>query len=125
MIKLGPIIEIILYVEDMESQVRFYRDVMGIDLVFPQGLDDYGDQMWVTFDTGVCTLALHGGGQLDFGPDAPKFVFEVEKIEEVRQELLDRRVLMGPVRRAAPGVLVCDGQDPEGNKFSIESRLAT
>jgi predicted enzyme related to lactoylglutathione lyase len=35
MIKLGPIIEIILYVEDMESQVRFYRDVMGIALVFP------------------------------------------------------------------------------------------
>jgi hypothetical protein len=78
--------------------------------------------MWVTFDTGICTLALHGGGKRDFGPDAPKFVFEVEKIEEVRQELLDRGVLMGSLRRAAPGVLVCDGQDPDGNKFSIESR---
>jgi hypothetical protein len=78
--------------------------------------------MWVTFDTGVCTLALHGGGKRDFGPDAPKFVFEVEKIEEVRQVLLDRGVPMGPLRGAAPGVWVCDGQDPEGNNFSIESR---
>jgi predicted enzyme related to lactoylglutathione lyase len=122
MIKLGQIIEIIVYVKDMDSQVCFYRDVLELKLSYPQNLEDYRDQMWVTFDTGVCTLALHGGGKRDFGKDAPKFVFEVNDVESARQVLIESGVLMGAVRSPAPGVSVCDGQDPEGNKFSIESR---
>jgi len=120
--KVGPIIEVILYVEDIESQVRFYRDTLELTLTYPQDLENYNDQMWVTFDTGNCTLALHGGGRRDFGKDAPKFVFEVEDVQTIRQALLDRGVLLGETRTAAPGVWVCDGQDPEGNKFSIECR---
>jgi catechol 2,3-dioxygenase-like lactoylglutathione lyase family enzyme len=122
MIKFGPIIEVILYVEDMDSQVQFYRDTLGLSLSYPQELEDYSDQMWVTFDTGICTLALHCGGGRDFGRDAPKFVFEVKNVESTRQFLLDRGVLLGEIRTAAPGVSVCDGEDPEGNNFSIESR---
>lgn len=122
MTKLGPIVEIILYAEDMDSQVSFYRDTLGLPLSYPQDLEDYSGQMWVTFDTGTCTLALHGGGRRDFGVDAPKFVFEVGDIQKTHQNLLDRGVLLGDIRTAAPGVLVCDGEDPEGNKFSIESR---
>ena len=122
MIKLEQIIEIILYVEDMDSQAHFYKDVLELKLNHPKNLEDYTDQMWVTFETGVCTLALHGGGQRDFGKDAPKFVYEVIDVENTRQVLLERSVLMGTIRTPAPGVLVCDGEDPEGNKFSIESR---
>ena len=55
---IGPIIEIILYVEDMAGQVSFYRDVLELNLGYPQNLDDYSDQMWVTFDIGFCILAL-------------------------------------------------------------------
>ncbi|HJW91163.1 MAG TPA: hypothetical protein VJ436_11030, partial [Anaerolineales bacterium] len=71
----------------------------------------------------ACTLALHGGGRRQMGEDAPKIVFRVENIETVRQTLLERGVQLGQVRQAAPGVQVCDGLDPEGNKFSIESHL--
>ena len=56
--------EVILYVEDMHAQVRFYRDVLGLRHHHPQGIDDFSGEYWVTFDTGSCTLALHGGGQL-------------------------------------------------------------
>jgi len=122
MIKLGKVIEIIVYVKDMESQVCFYRDVLELNLSYPQNLETYTDQMWVTFDTGVCTLALHGGGQGDFGKDAPKFVFEVIDVESTRQVLIERGVPMGVIRSPAPGVSVSDGQDTEGNKFSIESQ---
>lgn len=45
-------------------------------------------------------------------------------LAEVGQDLLARGVLLGETRTAAPGVLVCDGEDPEGNRFSIESRRA-
>ena len=121
MVKLGSIIEIILYVVDMDSQVRFYRDTLGLSINYPQGLADYSQQVWVTFDTGICTRALHGGGKKRLGADAPKFVFEVEHMAETRQDLLAGGVILGEIRTAAPGVLVCDAEDPEGNRFSIES----
>lgn len=43
-------------------------------------------------------------------------------LEADRDELLRRGVSMGEVRSPATGVLVCDGVDPEGNRFSLESR---
>jgi predicted enzyme related to lactoylglutathione lyase len=122
MMKIGPIIEIILYVEDMDSQVSFYRDTLELPLSYPPDLEGYNDQMWVTFATGACILALHGGGKHSFGQDAPKFVFEVENVQETRRSLLERGVLVGEIRPPAPGVTVCDGEGPEGNKFSIESQ---
>jgi predicted enzyme related to lactoylglutathione lyase len=121
MMQIGPLIEVILYVRDMDAMVKFYRDTLELSLLFPPTLNDYGDQMWVTFDTGECTLALHGGGVGDLGQDAPKIVFRVADVEETRNSLLERGVWMGEVRTAAPGIIVSDGEDPEGNRFSIES----
>ena len=119
--RIGEIMEVILYVEDMNGQVSFYRDKFGFEIKNPAGLDDYSSEFWVELDTGNCSLALHAGGKRRFGEDAPKFVFRVEDILAARQLLLDQEVEMGEIRSAAPGVWVCDGVDPEGNKFSIES----
>jgi predicted enzyme related to lactoylglutathione lyase len=118
---IGEIMEVILYVEDMNGQVSFYGDKLGFEIKNPTGLDDYSNEFWVELDTGNCSLALHAGGKRRFGVDAPKFVFQVEDILAARQQLLDKEVEMGEIRSAAPGVWVCDGVDPEGNKFSIES----
>ena len=30
--------ELILYVKDMEAQVKFYRDVLGLAVVYPAGV---------------------------------------------------------------------------------------
>ncbi len=119
---LGPLGEIILYVSDMESQVRFYRDTLGLQIAYPSGLHSYSDEYWVTFHTGACILALHGGGQKDFGKDAPKFVFKVDDIAHVRDVLMARGVAVGEIRSPAEGVQVVDGRDPEGNAFSLECR---
>lgn len=118
---LKDLMEVILYVEDMNAQVEFYTKKLGFKVSYPQGMDEYTDQMWVTLDTGACNLALHGGGKRRFGKDAPKIVFRVDDILAVREELLRLGVLLGEVRSAAPGVWVCDGEDIEGNKLSIES----
>lgn len=118
---IGEIIEIILYVEDMNAQVSFYRDKFGFEIKNPAGLNDYSDEFWVELDTGRCSLALHAGGKRRLGEDAPKFVFQVEDILAARQQLIDQEVEMGEIRSAAPGIWVSDGVDPEGNKFSIES----
>lgn len=120
-LKLGPLHELILYVQDMHAQVTFYRDTLGLPISYPADLDDYADQFWVVFETGQCSLALHGGGEQRLGEDAPKFVFKVDDIEQTRQELLAKNVNVSEVHSPSPGVHVADCQDPEGNLFSIES----
>jgi predicted enzyme related to lactoylglutathione lyase len=117
----SELMEVIVYVEDMAAQVAFYRDVLGLRVKEPPQVEDYGGLYWVELDSGACTLALHAGGQRRQGADAPKIVFRVADLDEARDELLARGVPMGEARSPAPGVQVCDGVDPEGNRFSIES----
>ncbi|WP_420630643.1 VOC family protein [Candidatus Leptofilum sp.] len=118
---INGLVEIIVYVADMDAQVQFYRDVFELAVIYPAGLDSYADQYWVTLDAGGVILALHGGGQGRLGADAPKIVFGVDDIHAARAELVAKGVQVDEVRSAAPGVWVCDGCDPEGNPFSIES----
>jgi len=118
----GRLMETILYVADMPGQVVFYRDRLGLAIKYPAGLADYSTEYWVEFETGGCTLVLHGGGQKRLGADAPKIVFSVADIHAAREALVERGVTLGEVRSPAPGVWVADGQDPEGNQFSIESK---
>ena len=96
------------------------KDLMEV-IIYVEDMNNFADQMWVTLNTGTCTLALHGGGRRCFGADAPKIVFRVDNILAAREELIHRGVEFGEVRSAAPGIWVCDGEDPEGNKLSIES----
>lgn len=117
----GELMEVIVYVADMNAQVAFYREKMGLKVKYPINTEDFSEEFWVELDCGPCSLALHAGGKRRFGVDAPKFVFRVDDILAERQALIDKDVELGEIRSAAPGVWVCDGEDPEGNKFSIES----
>lgn len=118
------LIEIILYVEDMQKQVAFYRDTLELPMLFPTGLVDYKMAMWVVFDTGVCKLALHGGGRKRLGQDTPMIVFGVTEIHAVRTTLLERGVHLQEIFTPGPGVWVCHGVDPEGNPISLEAHEA-
>jgi catechol 2,3-dioxygenase-like lactoylglutathione lyase family enzyme len=116
----GELMEVILYVKNMSAQVAFYRDMLGLRVKAPQDVVDFRDVYWVEFETGACTLVLHGGGERRLDVDAPKIVFRVQDIQAARADLLVRGVQVGDVRSPASGVFVCDGVDPDGNKFSIE-----
>lgn len=119
----GPLIEVILYVSDMNRAVRFYQDVLGIAVVAPQH-EDYGDDFWVVLGTGDCKLCLHGGGAQNRGDDAPKIVFHVDDIHASRERVVSKGIEVQPVFSPADGVLVCNSADPDGNRFSLESSLA-
>ena len=67
-------------------------------------------------------MTLHAGGQRRFGADAPKIVFGVKDAAALRDELLLRGTWMGETSSPRPGIMVCDGIDPEGNRFSVEMR---
>ena len=121
-IKLGARRELILYAADMDAQVRFYRDTLGLGIRYPAGLDDYSGEYRVVFETGTCALALHGGGEKDFGKSAPKFVFDTDNIEETRAAFKTAKIPCSEIDSPAPGVAVFDAKDPEGNLFSVEHR---
>lgn len=114
------LIEVILYVQDMQRQVVFYRDVIGLQVTYPSGLADYTPESWVTFATGDCTLALHSGGQGRQGLDTPMIVFGVTDIHAARLDLIRQGVQVKDAFSAAPGVWVAHAIDPEGNPIAIE-----
>jgi hypothetical protein len=58
--------------------------------------------------------------QISFYRD--KLGLKVKWPQGVQDQILKKGVKLGEVRSPAPGVVVCDGVDPGGNKFSIESR---
>jgi catechol 2,3-dioxygenase-like lactoylglutathione lyase family enzyme len=119
---IGKLMEIILYVEDMNAQVEFYRDILDLTVGYPKEASDFSEESWVEFETGDCILALHAGGKGRVGEDAPKIVFQVSDVAKVREDLLGKGVSMGDMRKAYEGIYVCDGVDLKGNKFSIETK---
>jgi predicted enzyme related to lactoylglutathione lyase len=115
------LIEVILFVKNMNRMVQFYRDTLDLPLTNP-GVTDYSKEDWVTFESGNCMLALHTGSKGDIGTDAPKIVFRVADIKSARFQLVEQGVTVSEIRTPAPGIQVADAKDPEGNPFSIEEQ---
>ncbi len=119
---MGELMEVIVHVKDMNSQVSFYRDTLGLRVSYPAGLQDYSKEGWVTLETGRCVLALHDGGRTRLSESpSHRIVFRTQDIQAARNQLLRKGVHAGEIRSPAPGVQVFDARDPEGNVFSIES----
>ena len=118
----GGLMQTILYVKNMAESAGFYRDVLGLTVAYPAGLESYADQPWVTFETGGCALCLHTGGTGQLGPDSPSFTFRVADIAWSRSVLMARGVAMGEIFEAAPGIRICRGKDPDGHAFAIEMK---
>lgn len=115
------LIEVILYVKDMNKMVLFYRDALDLPLSNPD-IREHAKEDWVTYESGNCRLALHSGGDGNIGQDAPKIVFRVQDINSARFQLLELGVAASEIRSPAPGIFICDAKDPEGNPFSIEQQ---
>ena len=110
---LGPLSAAIVHVDDMARETAFYRDVLELE-------PSYESEWWTTFDTGACTLALHGGGKI--GVPNVRVNFDVDDLDAARAALRERGIETTDVREPAPGVRVCDLRDPEGNTISLEER---
>lgn len=111
---------VILFVKDLNREVAFYRDVLGLEVEHPRDTEDYSKAGWVELDAGGCVLALHDGGQGRIGEDAPTVTFLVDDLEAARQSVVDKGVPMGKIEEIAPGVFISSGTDPEGFGFTLE-----
>jgi predicted enzyme related to lactoylglutathione lyase len=103
------LVEVVVYTQDMGRAAAFYRDLLGLE-------PTYDSEHWTTFRTGACTLALHSGSE------PPDPTFEVADADAERARLVAAGVDVTEVREPAPGLRVFDARDPDGNRFSIESR---
>jgi predicted enzyme related to lactoylglutathione lyase len=105
------LVEVIVYTQDMARATAFYRDTLGLE-------PDFESPHWTTFRTGACTLALHAG------TEAPDPTFLVDDLDTARESLEAAGVDVTEIREPIAGVRVFDARDPDGNRFSIESRAA-
>jgi predicted enzyme related to lactoylglutathione lyase len=109
------LVEVVLYVRDMNRAIGFYRDTLGLEL-------DFESEHWTTFQTGACTLALHATDLREPGTGEPDPTFCVADADEEGARLATAGVEVTEIREPAPGVRVFDVRDPEGNRLSIESQ---
>jgi len=113
--------QIILYVRDMADEVSFYRDVLGLSISYPKVLADYAEEMWVEFELGEGSLALHGGAA--GGPNEfHQVVFWVEDISLAREKILAAGINIDQIRGLEDGALIAEGKDPEGHRFAIRTQ---
>jgi len=98
---------VILFARNMATMTAFYRDVLGL----PVKSEEEG---WVEFDG----FALHRGAPK---PGSTKLAFASKDVAKTREELVARGATMGKVKDFGSLVL-CDGQDSEGNLFQISNR---
>lgn len=115
-------VEIILYVRNMDAEVDFYQNVLGLPIRFPKGLEDYSDQMWVEFSIGESTLALHGGSD-KIPKDDHEIVFWVEDVTLAREKIVQAGIKMNPIRPLEDGAPIAEGRDPDGHRFAIRSEI--
>ena len=110
----------ILYVKDIDKQTEFYRDKLGLTVKNKLSIDGRPDKQWVEFDTGECTLVLHGNLETQIGRDRPKLAFSVSDIESAHHTLTQSGLKLSPIRCPSPGVKIAEGVDTEGNPFTID-----
>jgi catechol 2,3-dioxygenase-like lactoylglutathione lyase family enzyme len=109
------LVEVIVYVRDMERAIEFYRDTLGLEV-------DFETPYWTTFRTGACTLALHAAERRDPGAGEPDPTFLVANVAAERGRLGAAGVEVSEIRQPVPGIRVFDVHDPDGNRLSLESR---
>lgn len=111
------LVEVVLYVRDMDRAVGFYRDTLDLPVA-------YESAGWTTFRTGACRLALHATERRELGAAEPDPTFLVADAAMERQRLIAAGVDVTEIRQPVVGVDVFDARDPDGNRVSIESRNA-
>ena len=113
---------IILFAEDYEALVAFYRDRVGLPELF--ALDNAHSHL-TCLDMGGSYLMIETGGwanKIGKGmAESPIWLrFNVEDVERAAAELSDRGIVVA-IRREVWGTLA-DFLDPDGNRCSLRDR---
>ena len=111
--------QVILVASDVDRMVRFYRDVIGLEVTYPGPPADIANENWVALSAGQCTLAIHGGGEIK-GSGSAILSFRVDDLDYTYWDLKKRGVDIEEPRKVSDEVRAAHLRDPEGNRVSLE-----
>jgi len=102
-----------LYVRDMDAAVRFFRDLLGIQL-------EHSDPNWAEARLGDTRFALHEWheGAPEPAPSGVRVSFLVDDVGTAAARLREADVEVGPIHRQEYGSH-CDVVGPEGYVFQL------
>ena len=117
---------IILFGSEINKLVKFYQDHFHFEVI------EQDQDQWAVLRAGQIEIAFHKIGAHFIENNKPfkvdnnvKLVVEITgDLKKLRQELLDKNVQLNEIK-SFEGIneLLCDGQDPEGNKFQLRQQL--
>ncbi len=108
---------VILFTHNFAAMRDFYRDMFGLEVVEE-------DEGWADMAAGNCNIAIHAAGKGAAGGDGAvphKIVFHADDVAAAREDLVARGAKMGPVKVFGE-LHLCDGDDPDGNRFQLSNR---
>jgi catechol 2,3-dioxygenase-like lactoylglutathione lyase family enzyme len=101
------------WTSDMDRAVRFYGEVLGLELERRAG------DGWAAFRAGPITLALHGTDEAEV-PPAGTVVFRVEDLDAATWALRQRGVVFDGHEAEVPGIgRFATFHDPDGNPIQL------
>lgn len=107
---------VIIFTMDVGRLVEFYKAHFGLEIV---GKADDG---WTELNAGGCNLAFHKTSEKTSDKDPGiKFVFGSDDVPGERSRLEGLGIKMSKVFEFGD-IQMCDGRDPDGNRFQISSR---
>lgn len=117
---LGESGEVILYVTDMASSVRFWNDQVGLEIIsHPESHESWIDEHWVVLDAGGFNLCLHPGG-IFVAESHSAFSLLVDDLEAALAGLSERGINHSGVLNPHPGVVFAELRDPDGHLFFVK-----
>lgn len=115
----------IVFVSDMPRAVRFYRDVVGLELRFET-------PHWTEFATGAATLALHlaetqgtGKGQSELPAGSCRPGLSVPDLNAFHARMLENGVPCLQTPKETFGTRIAQYLDPDGMTLSISEERRT
>lgn len=103
------------WTQDMDRAVKFYRDVLGLELLRREG------SSWAEFEAGTIRLGLHGaleGRPVEAG--GATAVFEVDDLDAARAALEEKGVeLLDHMGEVEGYARFASFLDPDGNTVQV------
>jgi catechol 2,3-dioxygenase-like lactoylglutathione lyase family enzyme len=107
---------VIVFTPDAARLAEFYRSAFGLEPIGESGTD------WIELEGGGCSIAFHTIAENSTVRDGwIKLAFGTPKVAEEKARLEDLGVRMSDIT-SFDGIDLCDGTDPDGNRFQISSR---
>lgn len=112
--------EVILYVTDLASSVRFWNQQVGLQIIsHPESHDSCVNEHWVEMNAGGFNLCLHSGGVFVADSHSAFSIF-VDDLDAALQGLSENGINHSGVLNPHPGVVFAELRDPDGHLFFVK-----